>query len=259
MDSRKVLVVSSIPLPTTADNKLWHDLAGYTIATQKRYCEMHGYDHHLDVSDVHATVRSPMRGDQNQGYDAPIRTMVKFELLQYFLDPDACRFEWDWVVWMDADCLVTNYEIPLLKFTNEHGAQWDQENGGGPYLGDVILAKDRNGLHPTVIMARASELTLDLMWACGHAGKTMFQQHDWNDIMAFRFFLATPDYASLVWYHPIKTLCASHPGAYPDHPKRTRHRYDWTPESLTLHLSALSLPRRIELAQEYVEKYKLLD
>lgn len=245
----KIKVVSSIP----PDPK-WGALAAYTCETQRRFCERHGYSYHLDVSDIWETVRSPIRGDSNCGHLASIRHFVKFRLFQHFLTPERCRETYDWVVWIDADCLITNYAVPLEKFMNGYGA----DAGPGPLLGDVIIPHDVNGLHPTVIMMRSSVLTRGLSWACANMGQTMFQQHDWDDIMAFRFYFATEPYRPLLWdQHSAQVLCAMHPGLYPI-PPDVRAQYEWNHESLSLHLSALDMDKRLLLAKEYAERLSLL-
>ncbi len=253
-EKRKVMVISSIP-PRRGTDKgaTWADLAEITWATQRKYCEIHGYDFHGDVSDIWAPVGNPKLGSP-QGDPAPIKYFIKFVLFQHFLDPDACGKEYDWVVWMDSDLVITNYEIPLEKFFNIHAGTDEDEKWGG----DIILTNDVNGLHATVIMMRRTPHTLGFAWANGNAGKTYFQQDGWGDQLSMRMFLDYPPYSELVHFHSVKALCAMPPGIYPI-PPRVRHLYEWDKEeSLALHLSALSLEKRIEIATDYVTRYALL-
>jgi hypothetical protein len=243
------MVVTSYPPRRGNEDPCWEDLAKYTCATQAKYCQKWGYDYYVDVSSVSAPVRSPWVDDRKGGY-APMRTMIKFPLLEHWLTKEACGKEYDYVVWIDADCVVTNYELPLTKWLNGM-------DGEGSYIGDLVLAKDVNGLHPTIIMVRNTKTTRGLIWACGNAGRTMYMQHDWSDILAFRFFLDTPPYDHLVMYYSAKELCAMPPSVYTI-PPDVRAEYEWDQDSWTLHLSALTIEKRIEFAKHAVEKLNLL-
>lgn len=248
------MVVSSIPPRNGRNEAQWADLAETTCATHVRYCQRHGYDYELNESDVWDHVSSPWLDRPPTVEQAPIRYFMKIRLMRHYLSPERCRKDYDFVVWLDADCLVTNYDIPVTKWLNQGRASNDKDD---LQLGDLILAYDVNGLHPTVIMARATRRVRGLMWAMSEAGQRMYQMHDWSENLAFRFFLATPPYRDLVWWHSAQDLCAMHPGLYPI-PEDVRSDYEWTPESWTLHLSALPLAKRIEIAKVYVEQLGLL-
>lgn len=250
MNEPKVLVVTSYPPHRGNENPGWPDLAKLTVATQRKYCEKWGYDFYEDISNVSGKVRSPWVDDRKEGF-APMRTMIKFPLLEHFMTKEMCRKEYTHVVWIDADCVVTRYDLPLTKWLQT------EYQGEGAALGDLVLAHDVNGVHPTVIMVRNTVLTRGLIWACGNAGNTMFMQHDWSDIMALRFFLASPPYDHLVKFYSAKELCAMPPGVYTI-PSDVRSQYEWTPESWMLHLSALSLEKRIEFATKAIKDLNLL-
>ena len=261
-DKLRIMVVSSIPpkrndLVDREGNVVpqWDDLSQLTWATQKKYCDQWGYRFHGDVSDVVLPLGTPWSDQIPTAMKSPIRMMVKFQLLLHYLQPEKCGEVFDQVVWMDADCVVTNYNIPLEKFMNGRG--YDPEDDSDAALGDIILAHNVDGLHPTVIMVRNNARMLGLIWHCSEAGDRMFRQHNWSDIMALRFILDTQPYSPCLWTHSITALCAQHPGIY-GMPKRVSTEYDWRPESLTLHLSALPMKKRIELAQEYIDRLKLL-
>ena len=257
-DKLKIKVISSIPPPNGQvdrnGNKVpdWQDLAAYTCATHRKYCEMHGYSYKLDTSDIWEPTKPTHRG-QPMGPSSPIRYAVKFRLFQHYLDPDSCKEEWDAVVWLDSDLLVCNYNIPLEKFLNSQPGTDD----ASAHLGDIILTYDPNGLHATVIMMRRSDLTLGFAWANGNAGDTLYRGHDWSDQLSQRFFLMTPPYRDLIWYHSIKSLCAMPPDVYPI-PKRVRRHFEWEEGDFAVHFSAMSIPQRIKLAQDYCERLALL-
>lgn len=257
MSDLKILVVSSIPPRRHTDEPgaSWADLSELTWATQKRYCEKWGYTFHGDVSDLHETYKSPIRGVPPIP-NVPIYYKIKFILFKHFLNPDSCKEEWDWVVWLDSDLLVTNYEIPLEKFMNgSKGADTDE---GGHQLGDILLTYDVNGLHATVIMLRRTPYTLGYAYMNAEAGMRYYMRDYWSDQLSQRLALQTPPYRDLVWYHPVKALCAMPPDTYRDIPKRARAMYEWDESSLALHLSALSMRDRIRIAKEYVDRLDLL-
>lgn len=257
-DKLKILVLSSIPPPNGAVDKDgnhipdWADLSKLTCATHQAYCEKNGYEYRLDISDIWEPEKPTHRG-QPQGPPSPIKYAIKFRLFQHYLDPDACREEWDHVVWLDSDLVITNYNIPLERFLNSKPGTDDDV----PQYGDIILTRDPNGLHGTVIMMRRSGLTLGFAWANANAGDTLYRGHDWSDMMSSRFFLQTPPYQELVHYHSVKTLCAMPPNMYPI-PRRAVRFYEWEEGCFALHLSALSIPKRIEIAKEYCERLNLL-
>lgn len=187
------------------------------------------------------------------GPSAPIKYFIKFLLFEHFLNPESCQQEWDWICWADSDTVISNYDIPLEKFFNGRLGTSDED----PALGDIVLSRDVNGLHATMIMMRRTALTLGFSWACGNAGKTYWQRDGWGDQLAMRFFLMTPPYASLIRYHSIKELCAMPPDTYPI-PKIARRIYEWEPGDFCLHLSALSIGKRIEIAKKVVTEQRLL-
>lgn len=257
----RILVCSSIP-PRRLDIRdakgetvpQWDDLTQYTWATMRKYCDKHGYGFHGDISDAYQSISSPELYRPLAVAKAPIRYMVKFALMQQFMTPEICLREWDYVVWVDADCLVTNYDIPITKFINQGRASTGVYD---PLLGDLILAWDQNSLHPTVIMARCTTLMRGLMWELNGIGWRLFGTQEWVDNLSLRFAIATPPYQGAVWWHSARDLCAQHPGLYPM-PKDVAKMCEWNEESWTLHLSALPIVKRIELAKEYIERLGLL-
>lgn len=249
--SVKVMMVTSYPPKRPGEKVGWPDLAAITIPTHQRYAEKHGYSLYVDQSDISARMQSQWVDEQKSGY-APLRFMIKFRLLEHFLREEDCGEQYDWVVWVDADCLFTNYERPLTDWMNECSGD------DSTYVGDVVLAKDVNGLHPTVIMVRNSLRTRGLIYACRDGGTRMWQLHSWSDIMALRFYLATEPYSHLPVYHWARELCAMPVGVYTTIPDDVRREHEWTPESLTLHLSALSLEERCKIAKQYLERLALV-
>lgn len=230
-----ILIVTSYP-------PAWRDLAAITCASHKKYADRHGYDYHADCSDIRAPLRLPNWGAGVSGH-IPIRGFVKLDLMLHFLDPKSCKREYEWVVWLDNDLLVTNCEIPLSRWTQ--------------YDAPLILPYDANAHNATVIMAENTDLTYDLLWACNNAGRSFFLHEDWAEMSALRLFLQTPPYAGMAHYVSVKELCGMPPNVYPI-PERVRLKYEWEPGDFAVHFSALSLEKRVAMAKEWVERLGLL-
>lgn len=211
----------------------WKPLAAITCATQKRYADIHGFDYFADCSEMRMSARTPFVDRPAPEGFVPLKYFVKFHLLDYFLDEEACGKDYDTVVWLDSDCLVTNYDREL--------SEWP---------GAIVSAYDVNAVHPTVIIVRKSPETREFIWACNNTGRTMFQHHEWSDNECLRYFAAA-HHKDIVTYYSAQDMCAMPPGVYPI-PPRIRQRYEWTADSWTLHLSALPLDRRIEIAKQYI-------
>lgn len=217
----------------------WRELADITKATHRKYCDMHGYDYFADCSETKMVARSPFVDRPHPEGFIPLRYFIKFQLLEHFLDKDACGMDYETAAWVDADCLVTNYNRPL--------ADWP---------GEIVTAADINAVHPTVIIVRKSTRTRRFIWACNNAGRTLFQHHEWCDNECLRYFDAAL-YKGIVTYYPAQDMCAQTPGLYPI-PPDLRAEDEWTRQSWMLHLSALSLPERIERAKSAVQELHLL-
>lgn len=245
----KVMVCSSYP-------PAWSELAAVTIATHKRYAQQWGYEYHADCSDTSYPNRSAEWGRGTEGY-IPVRSYIKIDLLQHFLDPASCKREYDWVVWIDSDALITNYDIPITEWTNR--VKPYSRNGDNRYWcgADIIMPFDFNGNNSTVIMARRTDAAFDYLWAVNNAGRTMFLKHDWAEMEAMLRFRLAPPYDGIVQTYSAKELCAIPPREYPV-PARTRVPYEWSEGDWCLHLSALHIDRRVELARRYADELNLL-
>jgi hypothetical protein len=223
---RSIIVTSSPPA--------WKPLTDITALSMRRYADRHGYDFFHDVSDTMMPGRTPfINGAQPKPF-VPLRYYVKFHLLEYFLDAQACGREYDEAVWLDADCLIANADRVLSDWT-----------------GEIVTAYDCNGVHPTVIMARKTDRSRAFLWACNNIGRTLFQHHDWSDNECLRYFNAAPPYRDIITFYSAQDLCAMSPGVYPI-PPAVREPYELTSHSWTLHLSALPLQQRVALAQQFL-------
>jgi hypothetical protein len=233
--SDRVLVVSS----AAPEHAPFTDL---TWATQRKWCERHGYDYVTDVSNVADKDQPTHFGQQPLGY-LPIRGFVKLDLLLHYLDPHSCRKEYDIVCWLDSDLVVSNYDIPLSRWMNttEH----------------LLLCYDINGHNSTVIGARNTDLVFDLMLAANTIGRKYFLRDAWMEMNALRFFLQTPPYAGMVNYVSVKELCAIPPEIY-GIPRRSVEKYEWASGDFACHFSAMGTEERARFARAFVEANGLL-
>jgi hypothetical protein len=117
----------------------------------------------------------------------------------------------------------------------------------------LIIGYDHNGHNTTVISARSSELMQQFMWAANNTGRKLFMDHDWVEMEAMRYFLMTPPYQDMVTYISCKRLCPILAAEYVDAglPLAVSGAYGWEPGDFALHLSALPIERRIELAKAF--------
>jgi hypothetical protein len=168
----------------------------------------------------------------------------------HFLDAAICGTHYDWVVWLDSDLVVTNPDIPLTRWTDEI-APYRRERAGETSGADVIMPYDYNGNNATVIIARNTDAAYNYLWSSNDAGRVMFLKHDWAEMESLLRFRLAPPYDCIVHAVSAKELCALHPGAYEPLPKRRTAPYEWAAGDFAVHLAALPLPRRVQLAQHY--------
>ena len=238
----RVLVCSSYPAS-------WGELAAYSGASQRAWAERHGYDYQTDCSERTWPAHSADWGSAPAGR-MPIRGFIKLDLLLHYLDPALAGQSYDWVVWLDSDLIVTNPEIPLTRWTDEV-EPYQRDRAGTTGGADVILPYDYNGNNATVIIARNTDAAYNYLWSSNSAGRVMFLKHDWAEMESLLRFRLAPPFDGIVHAVSAKELCALHPGAYDPLPKRRTAAYEWTPGDFAVHLAALPLQRRIELARSY--------
>ena len=222
----RTLVITSHP-------PAWQTLANITTKTMSDWCGRHGYDLHIDCSDLQDRAWLPCTGEAPR---RGIAGFVKMDLFLHFLPM------YERVVWLDADMLITNYAVSVNDLAGV---------GAG-----VILPYDHNGVNATVIIAENRPVVYDFFWAVNNSGRKMFMNHDWKEMEAMRYFQQSPPYEYLVGYRSVKDLCPIlHREYLPYLPERVGERYGWEPGAWSLHLSALPIERRTALAAEYAEKY----
>ncbi len=233
----------------------WRALADVVCPVQAKFAAAHGMDYVADCSDVQSRVTSAMIGPKPTAY-APMGVMIKFPLLLHYLTPESCRQAYDYVCWADIDWLPTRFDLPLTTWISNKPKDHEGTTPLTSY-GDIVLPYDVNGVHPTLIGIRNTVLTRGYMWALTEAGHRLFFGHEWADNLSQRFLLGSPPYRDLVRWVSAKVLCAMHPNTYPI-PADVRACYEWDETSLGVHLSAMTLPQRVEIATEYIERLGLL-
>jgi hypothetical protein len=224
----RILVITSYP-------SAWQALADITTKTMAEYCTRHGYDLHIDRSDLRDAWFNACTGQREL---LGIKGFIKLDLLLHFLP------KYDVVCWLDADLLITNYEVKI-----------ESKMVLVPDTAHITIPADWNGHNSTVIIARNTGLVRRYFWACNNTGRKRFLKDDWVEMEAMRYFAQTPPYDKILAYRSVKELCPVLGKEYePQVPSWVSQSYSWEPGDWTLHLSALSLDRRIELAREYAEK-----
>ena len=172
--------------------------------------------------------------DRHNGQMVPIRGFVKFDLLLHFLP------HYKYVVWLDADLIVTDHRLDMVDML---------------FFSYVVVGYDWNSFNSTVIACRSTDAVWAYLWACNNTGRNMFLDHGWHEMQALKYFAEFPPYNNLIGYESCKKLAAILPEEYEPHgvPRRVMEPYAWAPGDFAVHLSALSLPRRIELANFFKE------
>ena len=170
-----------------------------------------------------------------------------------YMTPERCRQNYDWVCWLDADLVIGDYDTPLTKWTNTRGADSGEEM---VYGGDFILPWDVNTYHPTVMNGALHDADARDHVGDDGSGQRLYHLHDWSEHMALKFF-SYPPYRDAIHQHSAKVLCAMPPGVHPM-PDDVRALYEYEEGvSFALHLSAISIERRIELARAFIAEHPI--
>jgi hypothetical protein len=124
---------------------------------------------------------------------------------------------------------------------------------------DLITGYDWNGFNTTVQIVRSCNLTQMFYWACNNTGRNLYGYHDWHEMQTMRYFLQTAPYNSMYACESVKFFASILPEEYIPFgvPAPVMKPFAWEPGDFAVHLSALSLPRRIELARQYSELAKV--
>lgn len=225
----------------------WEPLLAYTAESQAAYCKARGYDYDVEVADLYDQRAFGL----GKGPVIGIRGFHKFNRILHFMPL------YKYVVWLDADLVVTNRDFDLRRVFAEYDGNWFGMGEVFPIHppSDLILCYDWNGFNSTVQLWRSTPLTQAFAWACNNTGRDLFLYHGWHEMEALRYFSSKPPYDRLVGYESIKRLCAILPECYEPSgvPRQIMEPYAWQPGDFALHLSALSIERRTELARKYVE------
>ena len=211
----------------------WERLAQITDQLKWDYAKQHGYHFYADCSNLHgpAGARTP-----TPGVTVPLIGFIKMDLLLHFLP------QYKAVVWMDADLLITNRDIPLEYWLNRHPDK------------DIIVGEDWNGFNSTVIFARNTTLARDYLWASNNTGRGFYAGDPWHEMTALRNFWLDHRYYDKIGFESVRDLCPLLPAEYePYVPREMSDAFAWEPGAWTLHLSALNYHRRVRIAEHYAD------
>ena len=118
------LTASDIVVVTLAQGKNYQENVQLGVENKRAYCQQHGYDF-IYCEDSLDTSRHP----------AWSKILL---ILKAFENPN-----YKWVVWLDADTLIMNQDIPLEDLVDEKY--------------NLVIAKDFNGINSGVIFMRNCE------------------------------------------------------------------------------------------------------
>lgn len=237
----RTLVITSLPSD-------WSELGEITCKAMKAWCDLHGYEFFAwtaDLKDYWFNVGSRSREH------LPIKGFVKLDLFLRFLP------EYERVVWLDADMIITDYAWTVERLVQAIS----------PSRPQVAVGYDWNAHNTTVIIAdntvsneydiASADLLYDYMWACNNTGRKFFLGDDWVEMSAMRFFAQTPPYDQILGYQSVAKICPVLHTEYIEAgvPARVSEKYGWRMGAFSLHLSALHINRRIELAREFAERF----
>ncbi len=155
------LSASDIAVVTIAYGEDYQKSVRLGVENKRAYCQRHGYDfiyceESLDLS--------------RHIYWSKILLVLKT-----FENPN-----YKWVVWLDADTLIMNQDIPLEDLIDEKY--------------HFLIAKDWNGINTGVFFIRNSEWSQKLLTqAYGH---TEFLSHIWPEQMSIAAELQQPEFGS---------------------------------------------------------------
>lgn len=232
------------PVPSTPKSDLicvtsfppaWSELAAITTASHKAYCDARGYDYDAECADLRDRRVKPTF--DGYGDYISIRGFHKFNRILHFLPM------YKWVVWLDADLVVTNTNL-MLHIILPMLDRWET---------DLIVGHDWNGWNTTVIAVRSTPKMQGLFWAANNTGRDLFLYHPWHEMSALRFFTERPPYNQRYASVSNKAMAAILPECYEPAgvPRPIMEPYAWEPGDFAVHLSALPLERRIELARQF--------
>ncbi len=135
----------------------------------------------------------------------------------------------DLLVWMDADSLITNHEIELPQFAQNL----------------ITVAKDRNGINDGVMFVKGGEESRKLIQRIWNEDGTSMQ-----DAMQ-KLYDKDASVSQLIAVVPQQRFNAYLMEEY-NLPKESLG--NWSPGDFMLHLPALSMDRRVELINEAIPK-----
>jgi hypothetical protein len=121
-------------------NKWYMDIVKYGKISLEKYCNKHGYDFHFETESTSGGVYDGKR-------DIP---WYKIQLLLKILN----NYDYDYVIWNDADSHIVNYDKKLENFIDEMGDK------------DILVARDwKSILNTGTMFIRNCDYTKQLLTA----------------------------------------------------------------------------------------------
>lgn len=155
----------------------------------------------------------------------------KMQLICDYLNKD-----YDVVMWIDVDALITNtsWSVDWILKEDKHA--------------DIFLTSDVNGLNAGVMLIRNTDRAKAFFYACTNYGKTLFGDRPNGEQQSIRHFSLAYPYDGIVHYlTDQRTLNSYYPELYKYPGSELAH---WTPGDFILHLPGTPNEKRVEIFTE---------
>ena len=194
----------------TASNADFADIVRITRPVLRAYCQKHGYECAFDYF---------------PSLPSPEIVWHRVNAIRSLLD------KYDWVVWMDADALITNPDVDFESLIASGSS--------------MIISKDRNGLNDGVWMVKSTEWSRQILDQIEDDRQLYSSPQEamnfmWKDSTNFRNNIT-------VWpQQRMNAYIMAEYGLSEDQPGQ------WRKGDFILHLPAMSNERRVEILTEVV-------
>ena len=148
--------------------------------------------------------------------------------------------QYDWILWMDADALITNFEISLDEFV--------------PYGDeiDMLVATDCNGLNTGVFLLRSSPSALELLeeaYNGVHVSNNTIDHVWWEQMSFVQMYAASEDVRKRTYVLPQKSF-----NSYPTQHDCSGKSHSWSEGDFIVHFPGHSDEDRMAYFEEYLHK-----
>lgn len=217
------------------DNSM-EEVFDLTLSSKQKYVKKHGYDI-LAMRSFGVDKKNRFK-QEIYGFIGFIRVLRALEMLEYY----------DYVMWIDADSIITNHDYSINDFQNEDKycfyASWDWPGKNSFSTGNFIVHKGQNfDYFFDTFIAVGQHIVNTNQWGWEQTTlNTMYRIADFKNDMK----ILDHKYLSPI---PDKILMRGAWGDRPDPP------FPWTKESFLAHIGGISNADRIKILKESFSEY----